>query len=59
MGFLEAVESLLAAAADPNRRDANGLTALDVAEEHGSHDIVAALLRAGGRAGRELVGGEA
>jgi ankyrin repeat protein len=54
MGFREAVDVLLAAGADANVRDASGLTPLDIAEEHGSHDIVAALLRAGARSGREL-----
>ncbi|HQW38845.1 MAG TPA: ankyrin repeat domain-containing protein, partial [Usitatibacteraceae bacterium] len=53
-GFKEAVEVLLAAGADPNIRDSQGLTALDLAEEHGSHDIVAALLRAGAKSGTEL-----
>jgi ankyrin repeat protein len=54
MGFKEAVEVLLAAGADPNVREASGLTAIDLAEEHGSHDIVASLLRAGAKSGTEL-----
>ena len=45
---------LLAAGADPNLRDEAGLTAIDLAEEHGSHDIVAALLRAGAKSGTEI-----
>jgi ankyrin repeat protein len=54
MGFQEAVEVLLVAGADPNLPDAAGMTALDVAEEHGSHDITAVLLRAGAQYGRDL-----
>jgi CDP-diacylglycerol---serine O-phosphatidyltransferase len=54
MGFHEAVEFLLRAGADANIRDGAGLTALDIAEEHGAHDIAALLLRHGGKSSREL-----
>jgi ankyrin repeat protein len=54
MGFQEAVEMLLAAGADPNVHDLSGMTPLDVADEHGAHDIAALLLRYGGKSSREL-----
>jgi ankyrin repeat protein len=54
MGFHEAVEVLLDAGADPNLPDLSGMTPLDIAEEHGAHDIAALLLRAGAKLSREL-----
>jgi ankyrin repeat protein len=54
MGFHEAVEVLLEAGADPNSRDLSGVTPLDIAEEHGAHDIAALLLRYGAKSSREL-----
>jgi len=54
MGFHEAVEALLAAGADPNVHDLSGMTALDIAEEHGAHDIAGVLLRHGGKSSKEL-----
>jgi ankyrin repeat protein len=54
MGFQEAVEALLVAGADPNTRDVSGMTPLDIAEEHGAHDVAALLLRFGAKSGREL-----
>jgi hypothetical protein len=47
MGFRGGVEALLAAGADPNVHDLAGMTPLDVAEEHGAHDIAGVLLRYG------------
>ena len=54
MGFEEAVEVLLAAGADPNIADESGMTPLDIAEEHGAHDIASLLLRHGGKPHRDL-----
>jgi ankyrin repeat protein len=45
---------LLASGADPNVPDLTGMTPLDVAEEHGALDIAAALLRSGGKPGKDL-----
>ena len=54
MAFQEAVEALLASGADPNVQDAAGMSALDIAEEHGAHDISALLLRFGAKSAKEL-----
>jgi ankyrin repeat protein len=54
MGFHEAVEVLLAARANPNAQDVSGMTPLDIADEHGAHDIAALLLRHGAKSSREL-----
>ncbi len=40
--------------ADPNAHDLSGMTPLDMAEEHGAHDIAALLLRYGGKSSKEL-----
>jgi ankyrin repeat protein len=54
MGFQEAVEVLLAGGANPNVHDLSGMTPLDIAEEHGAHDISAILLRHGAKSSKEL-----
>jgi CDP-diacylglycerol---serine O-phosphatidyltransferase len=45
---------LLASGADPNARDLSGTTPLDIAEEHGAHDIAATLLRYGAQSSKDL-----
>ena len=54
MGFQEVVELLLAAGANPNAQDVSGMTPLDIADEHGAHDIAVVLLRHGAKAGRDM-----
>jgi ankyrin repeat protein len=53
MGFQEAAEVLLAAGADTGIPDRNGMAPLDIAEEHGAHDISTLLLQYGAKAARD------
>jgi ankyrin repeat protein len=48
------VETLISAGADPNLHDTSGMTPLDIADEHGAHDIAAILLRHGAKSSKEL-----
>ena len=54
-----ATARLLVAGADPNLADEAGMTPLDIAEEHGAHDVAALLLRYGARQGKDLAPPEA
>jgi len=51
---LPAVELLVQRAAKLDLQDAQGMTALDLAEEHGAHDISGLLLRYGAKSSRDL-----
>ena len=43
-----------ASGANANLYDRAGMTPLDIAEEHGAHDIASLLLRYGAQSGKEL-----
>eukprot|EP00929_Paragymnodinium_shiwhaense_P037910 TRINITY_DN20108_c0_g1_i3.p1 TRINITY_DN20108_c0_g1~~TRINITY_DN20108_c0_g1_i3.p1 ORF type:complete len:458 (+),score=107.50 TRINITY_DN20108_c0_g1_i3:77-1450(+) len=51
LGFADIVEMLLTKEADPNARNLCGRSAIQFAAEHGHHEVVRALLRAGAEHG--------